>query len=819
MHLICQPVLRLLLMGMYALLLSVGAASAAPQGIDITGASPTPVVLTRYFDVLEDPTRALTLQDVQSPQHASRFQPVPATSTELNYGFNPSAYWMRLHLRNTSNLALDRLLEIHNARLSSIQLHQPQSEPEGQLSVTGAAQPFDTRSYQNRFFVFSVQVPAQSERVIYLRLQSTNPLAVPAKLWEPEAFHAYERNDYLIQALYFGLALGMICFNVLLYTALRDPIYLKYVFFAGSMVLTLAAINGLGHEFLWPGASQWSNMSSYVGFSCCMVSLLVFVRHILDTAKVVPLMDQLIQAQIAFYCVLPLGFALSYETFIRPAPVLYGTTSLFVFALALFRAVKKQRSAYFFLAAFGMLVIGTFMMILKAYKILGSNAITDNGLQIGSALEMILMAFALADRFNEMRREKSTAQHVALESQHRLVSSLKSSERELEVRVAQRTIDLKKAFEEAKQSREQAINAQQQATQALDDLRAAQAQMIQSEKMATLGQIVANVAHEINTPIGAVKSSGRTISDTLDETLQSMPALFRTLDDAHTELFIQLLNRHRGAAHSLSTRQERALVKELTRQLEDIDIDNPRHKASILVQMGSRSLSEDFMPLFRHPESDRILDTAHGISIISNNAENINAAVDKVSKIVFALKSFSHTDASGDMVDVDLIDSLETVLTIYHSQIRQGTELVREYDYLPPLHCVPDEINQVWTNLIHNAIQAIAMQEKQDKPVQPEAYCDTGIFQGYQGKLTIGIRQEGAFAVVSVSDTGPGIPPEIREKIFEPFFTTKPVGVGSGLGLDIVRRIVHKHQGRIDLQTEVGVGTTFSVYLPYLPGH
>ena len=784
--------------------------------LDVAGIVSQPVSLTHYFEVLEDPGRAMTLEDVQSPQNATRFAPVAATSAELNYGFTTSAIWMRLHLRNSSKESVDRLLEIQNARLSSIHWYDAGAAPDQQLHVTGAAQIFSTRSYVNRFYVFNLQLPPESERVIYLRVQSTNPLVVPAKLWLPDAFHAYERNDYLVQALYFGLALGMICFNVLLFIALRDSIYLKYVFFASSMVFTLAAINGLGHEFIWPNASKWSNMASYVGFSCCMVTLLVFVRHILNTAKVVPLVDRFILFQMGFYTLLPIGFAVSYETFIRPAPVMYGFTSLMIFALAMFRAVKKQRSAYFFLAAFGMLVIGTFMLILKAYQIVGSNVITDNGLQIGSALEMILMAFALADRFNEMRREKSEAQQVALESQHRLVSSLKSSERELEFRVEQRTLELKKAFEEAKQSREVAVESQQQATQALDNLRTAQNQMIQSEKMATLGQIVANVAHEINTPIGAVKSSGRIISDTLAETIHTMPALFRLLDDAHTDLMIQMLATHHGANQSLSTRQERALMKEMARQMEEMDIDNPRHKSSIMVQMGFRNLSSDYMPLLQHPESDRILDTAHGIGIITNNAANINAAVEKVSKIVFALKSLSQTDASGEMLEVDLVDSLETVLTIYHSQIRQGTELVREYDYLPPIRCVPDEINQVWTNLIHNAIQAIAMRPSHDKPQQPEAYCDTGIFAGYQGKLTIALRQEGAFAVISVADTGPGIPEEIRGKIFEPFFTTKPVGVGSGLGLDIVRRIVDKHQGRIELQSEVGVGTMFTVYLPYL---
>ncbi len=785
--------------------------------LDVANVHNKPVPLAHYFEVLQELGQPLTLREVQGPTYSRLFQPVPGQLNELNFGFQSHPLWLRLHLTNSSNEPVDRLLEVYNARLSKIEWFEPDASPDLPLRTTGAALPFDSRDYPNRFFVFSVQVPAQSERVVYLRIQSTNPLAIPARLWTPPAFQSYARNDYLIQALYYGLALGMICFNLLLFVALRDTIYLKYVFFAGSMVLTLAAINGLGHEFLWQQWGTWANISSYVGFSLCMVSMLVFVRHILNTPKVVPMLDPFIRFQIGLYAVLPLGFALSYETFIVPAPILFGFSSLMVFALALFRAVKRQRSAYFFLAAFGMLVVGTFMLILKAYRLLESNVLTDNGLQIGSAFEMILMAFALADRFNEVRREKAMAQHQALEAQHRLVTSLKLSERELEQRVEQRTRDLKIAYDEAKQSREQAEASQQQATQALEELKAAQTQMIQSEKMATLGHIVANVAHEINTPIGAVKSSGKIISDALQDTLHNLPGLFRTLDEADTSRFISLLDGHRALGPALSTRQERALVKELTRQIEDMGIDNARHKASMLVHMGTRTLAETVVPLLTHPESDHILETAYGVVMIANNANNINTAVEKVSKIVFALKSLSQTDASGEKLEVDLVDSIETVLTIYHSQIRQGTELVREYESLPPLRCVPDEINQVWTNLIHNAIQAMAMQQPSERPAQPEAYCDTGIFEGYQGKLTVAMRQEGGFAVVSITDTGPGIPEPLREKIFEPFFTTKPVGVGSGLGLDIVRRVVNKHQGRIEMQTKMGVGTTFTVYLPYIP--
>ena len=111
---------------------------------------------------------------------------------------------------------------------------------------------------------------------------------------------------------------------------------------------------------------------------------------------------------------------------------------------------------------------------------------------------------------------------------------------------------------------------------------------------------------------------------------------------------------------------------------------------------------------------------------------------------------------------------------------------------MPKVLCLPDELNQVWTNLIHNALQAMQ----------------------YHGKLTVGLRSDGENALVSIGDTGCGIAPENREKIFKPFFTTKADGEGSGLGLDIVKKIVDKHQGRIEVTSELGVGTTFVVVLP-----
>jgi two-component system NtrC family sensor kinase len=337
-----------------------------------------------------------------------------------------------------------------------------------------------------------------------------------------------------------------------------------------------------------------------------------------------------------------------------------------------------------------------------------------------------------------------------------------------------------------------AEKARREAAQALIDLHKAEAHLVHSEKMASLGQLIAGVAHEINTPIGAIKSSGRNISESIGSSLLGLPKLLMELDDEHRQLFSELINRASAPRPVLSTREERVIVRQLTERLEALGIDQARHRAGLLSQLQSHEALDDVLPLLRHPSHQLILETAYGIATITTNADNINTAVDRVAKIIFALKSFSRFGGAQVWVKSDLREGIETVLTIYQNQIKQGIELVRQFEELPLVNCLPDEINQVWTNLIQNALQAM----------------------GRTGALTIGLRQEAGNALISIGDTGCGIPPELRERIFDPFFTTKPAGEGTGLGLEIVRKIVEKHGGRIAVDSEVGRGSTFTVSMP-----
>lgn len=407
----------------------------------------------------------------------------------------------------------------------------------------------------------------------------------------------------------------------------------------------------------------------------------------------------------------------------------------------------------------------------------------------------------LAFLFNAMSKEVNTRES-ALEKAR---LELKSINENLEDMVKRRTLELTKANKRLKdeiEERIQAENALKESEQrlrqskehlekTLEELQQSQAKLIQSEKMAALGQLIAGVAHEINNPLGAIRSSSESISGVLDQTLDRIPGFFRSLPDEYRGSFLDLLNRALEKDMNISSKEERKLRRKLTRKLEEHEIEDADTVADILTDMGVYDDIGDFLPLIEYQESESVLQMAYDLSALRRNAQTIGTATDRTSKIVFALKSYAHSDTSGQAVSADITEGIETVLTLYHNQLKHGIEVIRKYEKLPAIRCYPDELNQVWTNIIHNAIHAM---------------------EG-KGTLKIAVRQEDDRAVVTFTDSGKGIPDEIKERIFEPFFTTKPAGEGSGLGLDIVKKIIGKHNGKIEAESEPG-GTTFRVMLP-----
>jgi signal transduction histidine kinase len=314
----------------------------------------------------------------------------------------------------------------------------------------------------------------------------------------------------------------------------------------------------------------------------------------------------------------------------------------------------------------------------------------------------------------------------------------------------------------------------------------------QSEKMATLGNAMAGIAHEINTPIGAIKAAIGNLDNSLETLIEGY--LLHGQSDVYRsdDLLINIYDKTKSVTTELTSRDKRTLRKEFEAKLASAGIDSPREVAETLIYTGIRTDIEDLIPLMQKEDLRKSLSVAKSIASIRKNHMTIAMAIDKAARTVSAVKKYVHKGQYNEKQEYDLCESIDTVLTIYHNQLKHGVDVVREFENIPMLMGNADEIIQVWTNLIHNSIQAM----------------------DNNGRLYIKVENKKDVVLVSFHDNGSGIPDEIKDKVFDAFFTTKDAGVGSGMGLSIVKEIVENHKGKIYVDSKIGEGTTIFVELP-----
>lgn len=320
----------------------------------------------------------------------------------------------------------------------------------------------------------------------------------------------------------------------------------------------------------------------------------------------------------------------------------------------------------------------------------------------------------LADAIGKCVRDRKTAEELRLTR-----------------KIAALTEALSEQLEERKRA-EQALQTEKAEQQVLiERLEEAHNQLLQSEKMASIGQLAAGVAHEINNPVGYINANLGALQQYVTALLR-LVAAYEQYEDALTE-------------------PARDALRALKR---DIDLD-----------------------YLRHDVGDLLAESVDGLS--------------RVKRIVQDLKDFSHVSET-EMLWANLESGLESTLNVVWNELKYKAEIVKHYGQIPEIECIPSQLNQVFMNLLLNAAQAIEQ----------------------RGVITVSTRQQGDTVCVEIADTGTGIPAPILNRIFDPFFTTKPVGTGTGLGLSITHGIIRKHNGKIEVDSTPGQGTTFRVILP-----
>ncbi|NUM42343.1 MAG: GHKL domain-containing protein [Leptospiraceae bacterium] len=326
------------------------------------------------------------------------------------------------------------------------------------------------------------------------------------------------------------------------------------------------------------------------------------------------------------------------------------------------------------------------------------------------------------------------------------------------------------------------------------ELEEAQSQLIMSEKMASLGVMVAGIAHEINTPSGVINGS----ADNLDANMSYIVSHLSDLDLIATNrklrrkfelVLLKLLREEKNIP--IDSKEKFKMKKSLKEKYRGMGLEDnlASDLATFLIDRNFND-KEDYMARVVKEGGKEIFELLKNMSGVYRNLKNIKFAIKNIVRIVKALKYYSHLDQAS-FADADLTEGIENTLIILNSQMKHGVDIERQYSDIPRVPCNLDELNQVWTNLITNAVQAM---------------------KG-KGKLILRCFSENGFACVEIEDSGPGIPLDIREKIWDPFFTTKDQGEGSGLGLGIVKGIIDKHKGKISVSSIPG-RTTFKILIP-----
>jgi two-component system, NtrC family, sensor kinase len=595
------------------------------------------------------------------------------------------------------------------------------------LIRTGNSHAFSSRFGSYVDYNFNLKLRTGDTGTYYFNINSQHPIELHTSLMKKDEVDNTHSFQGLIMAAYLGVIISILLYNLFLFFVTRDRSYVVYVLYLFFIALAQLTFAGASFKYLWPNHPSINNYAVLATSAATGVTTVVFAIYFLHTATYLPKIHKVLLAIIgldvavfilSFTSFRLLGYQIiNFSGFASALILLYVSAAVFK---------KGYRPALYYLLAWSAFLIGLIILVLRNVGVLPVTTFTTYVLYLGSAIEAILLSIALADKITILRKEKELSQAEAIEISRENEKLVREQNVVLEQKVAERTEEL------------QLVN--EQVTSAYKDLKDAQIQLVEAEKMASLGVLTAGIAHEINNPINFVKSNIKPLQLDFKDLLEVI--------DEYEKL------------HQVD-------VSEISSQLQDIEA-------------LKKQIDLDFVK-----------------TEIKNLMKGIENGAERTAEIVRGLRTFSRLDESS-LKTVDIHEGLDSTIILLRSNIPANIIVEKNYNADGIIECFPGKLNQVFMNILSNAIQAI---KEKPAPVNEE-------------RITISTNNLNENEVeIRIRDTGKGMTEEVKQKIFEPFFTTKDVGEGTGLGLAIVFKIIQEHSGTIDVESEQGKGTEFIITL------
>ena len=378
------------------------------------------------LDFLEDAKGVLSWKEVAHGNASRLFRPTPFTVP--NFGFTNKVYWLRFTLVNRSRRSL-WYLRINYPPLDNVNLHYGEisGKNAGKMTrlLSGDARPFAIRAVKNRTPIFPLELKENGTYAIYLRVQTQGTMQVPLSLYRPEAFHSQDHNEQILLGIYYGIFMVLALYNLILFFLVREKVYLFYLLYITGYGIFQMNLNGISFEYLWPSFPEWNNISLPLSIGWAFFWGALFASELLDTRRNSPRLH---------YYLLFLGSLLFIYLVISlfPDSVSYyhriniGAGLIIVFGFSvLFSGVRVAllgfRPARFFLIAWLAFIAGMVLYALKAFGVIPATLITENSMQLGSALEMSLLSLGIGERINIINRQKEESRRREEQAELRAV--------------------------------------------------------------------------------------------------------------------------------------------------------------------------------------------------------------------------------------------------------------------------------------------------------------------------------------------------------------------------------------------------------------